>query len=365
MTLNTLHVGQLNFPEKHALKQSLKDIESMDSVAEFEKSLRQSLNVKHVFTVGNGTVAIMAALSSLGRSGEVIVPSFTFISTVQAVLFSGFTPVFCDVDADDHMINAELVSPLITDKTVAVIGVNLWGNMMQTSPLKALCVANGIKLVSDSAHAFGCRNELGSAAVQADVSCFSFHATKVLNSAEGGCVTTNCDEMANRLTEILQGDSGTYRKVRSPMSRAQAAIGILSLQQYEENGLHNKALFDIYRASFAANACLRLYEHRNATQTNYQYIVVELIGSLKTKRDQLLAHLKKHQILARDYFNPPIHQLDYVVEHLNGCCVDLPVTEALCQSLIQLPVGQSISEKDVERMCSLVNEFTKRSLTPE
>jgi dTDP-4-amino-4,6-dideoxygalactose transaminase len=370
----TLHVGQLNFPEQSKLIEKLGTASTLyelseinDAIRLFEKRIAHILQVKHVFAVSNGTIALMLALKALRvntEGDEIIVPSFTFVATIQAVIWAGFRPVFCDVDRTTHMLSRETVEPLLTDDTAAVMGVHLWGANACGEDLESFCRERDVPLVFDAAHAFGCFDKGKSLACIGQFACYSFHATKVVNAAEGGAIVTNDDEIAGQIREVMYTDNDNNLNndektdiLSSQMSLLQVCIGNLSLDDFEVNVSRNERLQELYKSHLANIDGLEFYDLLlNSSQSNFQYLVLEITNRARFTKYELMEYLRARKILIRDYFSPPIHQLtfasQFTFEEAN-----LKNTDYLSEHLVQLPVGQNINENDVTRVCDSIKAF--------
>ncbi len=358
---NPLHVAQVNLPPWEQLESSFRGIFARQYFAnngplvrELDTAIADTLGVNYAVCVTNGTLAIALLARALELTGDVIVPAFTFPATVQGLLWAGLNPVYCDVDPDTHMLTAALVEPLIDSKTVAVMGVNLWGKVGDISNLETLCSQHGLALIFDSCHAFACGHGKCMVGGAGRGEAFSFHATKVLNAAEGGCITTNDPEMAARLkTMRCFHPSETFATVplrfNAKMSEAQAALALLSLEQLDANIHANKSRYQAYVSGLKGMPGIRLVEP--AEPGNYQYIVICIDRhDFGLSRDALMYVLAGENILCRRHFYPGAHQ----VVPAKGRLPELPVTELLCQTVMQLPNGQQMALNDVNRVCETI-----------
>ncbi|MBT6460486.1 MAG: aminotransferase class I/II-fold pyridoxal phosphate-dependent enzyme [Planctomycetaceae bacterium] len=365
-----LHVGQLNFPKKEELKESFRGIFERQFftnhgplVAQLDEQLAQRFGVKNAISVTNGTVALMAGLAALGLKGEVIVPSFTFVATVQSLIWSGLTPVFCDVDTDTHCITPDLVEPLITDKTTAILGVHIWGRVCDTAGLQALATKHNLRLIFDAAHAVASKSNNVTVGGFGVLECFSFHATKVLCGAEGGCLTTNDDELAGlirtaRNFHVSETFANVVPRINGKMTEAQAAITLLSLQDLDENITRNRETYKFYQAELLDIKGIKFVDYDRGQESNCQYVVIEMQQDEQKNREQLLNFLRERNIFARTYFSPGIHTLPFVAELIDEV-PKLPNTEHLCRSLIQLPIGLQVSLAEAETVSRLIQTFMK------
>lgn len=358
-----LHVGQLNLPAPDDFRRAFEGVFARRFYTnhgplehEADAALAAYFGVRHAISVVNGTAALMLLLKALGRKGEVITPAFTFPATVQAICWAGLTPVFCDVEPETHNISARLAEPLIGERTVAILGVHVWGRGCDVAPLQALANARGIRLIFDAAHATGCTHMGVRIGGFGDAEMFSFHATKVLNGAEGGCIATNDDELAALLRktrsfhEMTPGPEGRLH-LNAKLSEAQAAMLLLGLERMEEFVADNRRRYETYRERLSGLKGVRFVDHAAGEQSNYQYVVAELDEpAFGMSRDRLLEALQAQNVLARRYFHPGVHR----TAPFDRCAAVLPVTDALCERLIQLPTGQAVTDDDVLKVCDLV-----------
>jgi len=356
-----LHVAQVNLPPWEQLESSFRGIferqyfaNNGPLVRQLDTAIAEALNVKYAICVTNGTLAIALLARALELTGDILVPAFTFPATVQGLLWAGLNPVYCDVDPETHMLSAAQVESQINKNTVAVMGVNLWGKVGDINNLETLCDKYGLALIFDSCHAFGCGfdNRMIGGSGRGEV--FSFHATKVVNAAEGGCITTNDPDMAARLkTMRCFHATETFAEVpirfNAKMSEAQAALALLSLDQLDANIQANKMRYQAYTSALRGLPGIRLIQP--ADPGNYQYIVISIDRhDFGLSRDALMYVLAGENILCRRHFYPGAHHVIQAADKL-PC---LPITEMLCQTVMQLPNGQQMTIDDVYRVCETI-----------
>lgn len=364
-----LHVGQLNMPPREKVLAAFDAIFERQFytnhgplVAEFEQRIADVLGVKHVICTTNGTVALMIAAKSLVGDGDVVLPAFTFPATAQALSFAGLHPRFCDVDRDTHVITDESVRAALTPETRAILGVHLWGRPCDVDALTAVADEIDARVMFDAAHGFACGANGTMIGGMGELEVFSFHATKILNCAEGGCVTTNDDDVAAAVrTAANFHDQVTFAEVplriNAKMSEAQAALGLLSLDDLPANLAANEERYERYRHGLADVDGVTFVDHADSIESNHQYVVIDVDADvLGTTRDELLAALLEDGIVAKRYFAPGLHFAEpYVNDDWH-----LPNTDALNQSLVQLPTGQAISPADVDRVCAAIRMIAQR-----
>lgn len=363
-----LPVGQLYFPEWSAYEAAMRGIFERQYYTnqgpltqQLEQVLQERLGVRHAICVTNATIGLLMAADALGLRGKVITPAFSFIATSQSLTWAGLEPLFCDVDPLTHQLDPARVEELLEDNDVgAILAVNLWGDVCAHDRLLQIAERRGVPLYYDSAHAFGCAVQGRSVGNFGDLEVFSFHATKVLSAAEGGCVCTNDDELAARLRNIRSSYGAGHpvhvsRTANGRMSEAQAAIALLSLDNFTQTLERNRDIFSAYRDALAGLPGLRLIEPQAVSVTNYQYVVCEIDAEcFGLSRDELQAVLRAENVLARRYFYPGIHRCTPYDERYPQVSERLPVTEALCTKVLQLPIGQPIDVTGARRIGQIV-----------
>lgn len=371
-----LHVGQLNPPAMDAVEAVFRGIFERrwyanhgPLVREFEQAFAGFLGVRHAVAVTNGTVALMVLARALEVTGEVIVPAFTFPATAQALVWAGLTPVFCDVDPVSHNLSAEQVRRRLTPRTAAILGVHLWGRACDPEGLAALASEHGLRLAFDACHAIACTHGGKRIGGLGDAEVFSFHATKIINGAEGGCITTNDDALAARLRTIRSFHPGEEYadvplRINGKMSEAQAALALIGLADVPRHAAANRARHEAYRTALAGLPGLRLLEYPAGEDNNCQYLVVDVAAdACGLTRDELFELLKAENVICRRYFHPGAHRMPPFRDDPAHRNLSLPVTDELCRRLLILPSGAAVSEEDIARIGALLRELI--GLAPE
>ena len=360
-----LHVGHPNMGDYAKFDARMKDLWNRNwltnngpYVQEFEATIAERLGVGHCIAVCNGTVGLEIAVRALELSGEVIVPSFTFIATAHAVRWQRLTPVFCDVHPETHNINPESARSLITPKTSAILAVNLWGKPCDLDSLQALADEHHLKLLYDSSHAFN--NEFSGQKLGnfGNAEVFSFHATKFINAFEGGVVTTNDDALSKTMRLIRNFGFADYDEVshlgtNGKMTEVCAAMGLTSLESIDKIIAHNRRNHHLY--SDRLNAIEGLTVLHGPESSNHQYVVVEVAQQeFGLSRDDLIKVLQAENILARRYFYSGCHRQEPYRSEPTSIRCDLSVTEQLCERVMQLPTGFAIGPQDIESICEII-----------
>src|SRR5215471_17596939 len=329
-------------------------------VQEFERKIADLLGVNHCVAVVNGTVGLEIAARALGLNGEVIVPSFTFIATAHALRWLGITPVFCDVDPQTHNIDPAQIEPLITSRTTGIMGVHLWGRPCEVGRLEALAARHGLALLFDAAHAFACSSSGTMIGNFGQLEVLSFHATKILNTFEGGAIVTNNEALAEGLREMrafaLTGREETSGVgTNGKMNEMCAAMGLTGLESIEEFVAANYLNYKRYQSDLANIPGLKLSQFNESEKCNYHYIVIEIDENVAhLGRDQALEILEAENVVARRYFYPGCHRMEPYRSDSPDACWRLPVTDTLASRVLVLPTGTALDPGQVSGVCEIL-----------
>lgn len=330
-------------------------------VREFEREIGRLVGVKHCIAMCNATVAMEIAARALGLSGEVIVPSMTFVATAHALQWQQITPVFCDVDPHTHTLDPERVDALITPRTTGIVGVHLWGQPCDVDGLDAIARRHGLKLLFDAAHAFGCSHRGRMIGGFGDAEIFSFHATKVLNTFEGGAVTTNNDELAEKIRLMQNFGFAGYDNVihigtNGKMSEVSAAMGLTSLRALDDFVSRNRGNYYAYRRWIGEIDGLKLINYDEAQRCNFHYIVAEVDSQrFGLTRDELARILTAENVLVRRYFFPGVHRMEPYRSYFPHAHLLLPNTEHLIHSVITFPNGSAVDQPRIDTIAGIMH----------
>lgn len=325
---------------------------------EFEGRIAELAGVRNCVSACNATVGLQLLCQAAELTGEVIMPSLTFVATAHAVRWIGLDPVFVDIDPLTGQVDPACVAEAIGPRTSAILAVHLWGRACPAEELEKIAAAHGLPLFFDSAHAIGCTaggrpiGGFGTAEV------FSFHATKVVNGFEGGAIVTDDDAFAQRLRSLqnfgigLPPGGSPAGGTNGKMSEASAAMALTSLDAFEQAVECNRANFETYLTELAATPGIFVMPHDRRESNNYQYLIVELDEDLTgLGRDLLLELLRAENVVAKPYFSPACHQLE---PYASGQPVRLPHTERLASRVLALPTGSSVSRESIRRICDVI-----------
>ena len=310
----------------------------------------------------NGHMALEAVLSTLPKRGEVITTPFTFASTVHAIVRKGLTPVFADIRQDDYTIDADQVEKLITSKTCAILPVHVYGRLCDVDKLEQISQKHGIPVIYDAAHAFGVTRNGVSAARFGLASMFSFHATKVYHTIEGGCIATQSEELAEKLAlERNYGITGPEDVVsvggNAKMNEFQAAMGLCNLRHLADDIRGRKAVHECYMQSLSGLDNIILPVLQPDVESNYAYFPV--VFENRETRDRVCAALLEEGVYARKYFYPLI--TDFECYHgLPGFdSAKTPVAQRVSDGVVTLPMYPDLALSDVQ----MISEVIRRTVS--
>ncbi|HKP54368.1 MAG TPA: aminotransferase class I/II-fold pyridoxal phosphate-dependent enzyme [Chloroflexia bacterium] len=362
-----LHVGRPNIGDRERLMQRINDMldrrwltNNGPYVQEFEQKVAEMVGVRHCIAICNATVALEIAIRACGLTGEVIVPSFTFIATAHALQWQEITPVFCDVDQRTHSIDTKKIEMLITPRTTGIIGVHLWGHGCDIEGLVEVARKHNLKLLFDSAHAFGCSYKGEMIGGFGDAEVFSFHATKFFNTFEGGAITTNDDALASKIRLMTNfGFSGydnvVYIGTNGKMSEISAVMGLTGLESLDEFVAANYRNYRQYLIELEGIPGISLMLHDESERCNYQYIVLDIEEAESgISRDRLMEVLWAENVRARRYFFPGCHRMEPYRSYFPNAGLLLPETERLTGRVLLLPTGTAVGPDEIRQVCALL-----------
>lgn len=327
---------------------------------QFQAELERFLAVPHVTLYTNGHLALENTIAAfdLPKGGEVITTPFTFASTTHAIVRNGLVPVFCDVNDVDYTIDVTKIEALISDKTVAIVPVHVYGNLCNVEEIKRIADRHGLKVIYDAAHAFGVTYQGISVANFGDASMFSFHATKVFNTIEGGAVCFQNGEMVQRLNEMKNfgihgAEEVLYIGGNAKMNEFQAAMGICNLRHLNEEIAKRKRGVEQYRKRLDGVKGIKLCVAQENVESNYAYFPVVFDGYRYT-RDEVFERLAARGISARKYFYPLTNSFACYQSYPTAGVEKTPVAQDLAMHVLTLPLYADLSIADVDRICDII-----------
>lgn len=324
---------------------------------ELETAIKNYLEVGNITLFTNGHLSLENAIQVMGLKGEVITTPFTFISTTHAISRNGLVPVFCDIKPDTYTMDSEKIEALITDKTSAIIPVHVYGNVCDVEKIEAIAKKHNLKVIYDSAHAFGVRYNGKTIANYGDMAMFSFHATKVFNTIEGGCLAYNDNQykiLLDRLKNfgIKDEEHVDYIGGNAKMNEFQAAMGLCNLNHLETNIEKRKAVYLRYRELLENIKGIQLNVIQQNVEPNYAYFPIVIFDDYGMSRDELFELLKTHNIYARKYFYPISNEIDFY----RNCKGNTPIAKDTSKRVLTLPMYADLSIENVDRICKIIKE---------
>ncbi len=338
---------------------------------ELTKRLKEYLGVDALSLTVNGHMALELALQllDLKKGGEIITTPFTFVSTTHAIVRSGFKPVFADVRADDCCIDPDRIEEKITENTVAIMPVHVYGNMCDVKRIGEIAARHGLKVIYDAAHTFGVRllyeGEWRGSGSFGDLSCFSFHATKVFNTIEGGAVCCHSEEDAEKITVlrdfgIVDEETVSFVGPNAKMNEFSAAMGLCNLRHVDSEIEKRKKVSDRYRERLKTIKGIRIIEERPDQKPNYAYFPVFIDkDEYGITRDELFKRLGEKGIGARKYFYPMVTELDCYRDSYSSASV--PVAKKLSDSVMTIPMYAGLSDEDVDKITEIIAKEGRNS----
>ena len=325
-----------------------------------QAQLESYLAVPHVTLFTNGHIALETVIEAMEfpAGGEVITTPFTFASTTHAIARNGLVPVFCDVNPVDYTMDAAKIEGLITDKTVAIVPVHVYGNMCDDDAITAIARKHNLKVIYDAAHAFGASYKGRSAGALGDASMFSFHATKVFNTIEGGAVCCREDALVDKLNDRKNfgqhsPEEVLYAAGNGKMSEFQAAMGLCNLRHLDEEIAKRGAAVKRYRQRLDRVEGIRLAPVQPDVTPNYAYFPVVFDG-YKYSRDQVFELLKAQDIIARKYFYPLTNGFACYKDLPTAGEEKTPVAKHIAERVLTLPLFADLTVEDVDRICDII-----------
>ncbi|HBI59809.1 MAG TPA: aminotransferase [Lachnospiraceae bacterium] len=323
-----------------------------------QNELQEYLGVSHIDLLTNGHMALELTMQAMNLSGEVITTPFTFASTTHAIVRNGLTPVFCDIDPNDFTIDVSKIEPLITDRTSAIVPVHVYGNVCDVKEIERIAHKYELKVIYDAAHAFGETYEDVGIGTFGDASCFSFHATKVFNTVEGGAVCFQNEDFGRNLyrlknfgirgPEVVDGVGANAK-----MNEFCAAMGLCNLKHVEAEIGKRKRIADRYRKHLEGVEGIKLNPVQEGVEQNYAYFPVvfdeKVFGA---SRNEVCDRLSENGIGARKYFYPLTNTYDCYHGKYD---VNLtPVALHISKRVLTLPMYADLAIEDVDRICGII-----------
>ncbi|MEJ5327672.1 MAG: DegT/DnrJ/EryC1/StrS family aminotransferase [Candidatus Bathyarchaeia archaeon] len=322
-------------------------------VTQFEKNFAKFAGVKYAVAVNTGTAALHSAIVAAGvqQGDEVILPSFTFVATAEAVVMAGGKPVFADVDPETYNISPAEIEKKITKKTKAILPVDIYGFSADIKPIREIAAAHGLRVVEDAAQAHGATYDGQPAGFFADAACWSLYASKNMTTGEGGVITTDNAEMAETLRLIRNhGEKTKYTSLmlgyNYRMSEIQAAIGLVQLEKLPSFIAKRRENARRLTKLLAKTDRLKLPEETDERRHSWYLYTVRLKDAAEAKRNKIVEELRQKGIGAEVYYSTPVHLMPYYRERFGR--FSLPETEKAAKQVFSLPIHPNVTEEQVD-----------------
>ena len=326
----------------------------------FEQQLKEYLHTPNVTLYTNGHLALENIIEAMHfpKGGEVITTPFTFVSTTHAIVRSGLTPVFCDIKYDDYTIDESMIENLITDKTCAIIPVHVYGNVCNVEVIQQIANKYSLVVIYDAAHSFGVTYKGVSTANFGDVSMFSFHATKVFNTIEGGAVCYRDSSLSQTLNDIknfgIHGPETTrYIGGNAKMNEFQAAMGICNLRHLYDEIEKRRIIAEQYKMHLNGIKGIKLNVQKEYTKSNFAYFPV-VFDDYRYTRDDVFDMLKQNDIFSRKYFYPLTTEFECYKEFGFSNCINTPMAKYISKHVLCLPMYADLTLDTVDEICRII-----------
>ncbi len=337
-----------------------------EMVKELEKELTKFLGCDYISVFSNGTIALQLACKLLRLSGEVITTPFTFSATVHSLRWCNIEPVFCDIDKKTYNINPELIESLITERTTAIMPVHVFGNPCDVEKIQQIADKHGLKVIYDAAHAFGVKVNDKPISSFGDISMFSFHATKIFHTIEGGALTfkdLNIKERADSLRNFgIRGiDNVVEPGTNGKLNEVQASVGILLLKLVEKEIERRKEITNIYRSLLKDVKGIIMGEDMEGVTHNYPYFCIRINkDEYGIGRDELFEKFLEQNVITRKYFYPLCSNFQCYRDLPSAEKTRLPVANDVADTILSLPLHGRMLESDVEIICNIIKNLSQK-----
>lgn len=369
--MDKIFVTRSSMPTLEEFEEEIKDIwdthwlTNMGSKHKrLESQLKKYLGVENISLMTNGHLSLELGIQALNLTGEVITTPFTFASTTHAIVRNGLTPVFCDINSDDFTMDVTKIESLITDKTSAIVPVHVYGNVCNVEEIERLAKKYDLKVIYDAAHTFGVKYKGKGIGTYGDASMFSFHATKVFNTIEGGAVCFKDKDIGKRLYKLKNFGIKNESVVdgvgsNAKMNEFQAAMGLCNLKHIDEEIAKRKKAVERYRENFKDVPGIRISPIQKDVESNYAYFPI-IVDEKKfgASRNDIYEELKKHDIYTRKYFYPLTNTFDC----FNGRydVNTTPIALHISKRVLTLPLFADLTPDNIDIICQIVISLQKR-----
>ena len=362
--MNKILVTQSSMPNYDEYVNEIKDIwenkwltNSGVKHQELENKLKDYLQIDNISLFCNGHLALLTALKILNLKGEVITTPYTFASTTHAIVQAGLKPVFCDIDPITYTIDVNKIECLINENTCAILPVHVYGNPCDVEKINKIAQKYNLKVIYDAAHAFGLKIKNKGIAQYGDISMFSFHATKVYNTIEGGALTYNDNSLKDIIDSyknfgITSPESIESVGTNAKMNEFSAAMGLCNLRHINEEIFKRKKVYERYLNNLVNVDGIQLISYVEDIEPNYAYFPVLFTKQYGLNRDQVKELLEKNDIFTRKYFYPIITEFDCYNKEYDSSLT--PIAKYISENILTLPMYADLKMEEVDRICQII-----------
>ena len=361
-TLEKIFVTQPMLPNLEIIQEHLKEIWSSKWLTnmgskhnELENKLKDVLKVPNVSLFNNGTIALLVAIKALDLpyGSEVITTPFTFAATPHCISWNGLKPVFCDIEPETMTIDADKIESLITPNTSAILGVHVYGFPCDVERIEKIAKKYNLKVIYDAAHAFTTEINGRGIGTFGDITMFSFHATKLYNTIEGGCLTFNDPNLVKKIYNLrnfgIQSEELVEEVgINGKLNEIQAAVGLENLKLYKKEQEKREVVKQFYNENLSKIKGIRLPKMPDNTTDSYQYYPIVIEEDYPLTRNELYEKFKERNILTRKYFYPACTDYECYKNDLAVKLADLSVVNDLKHKVLCLPFYGSLKQEELE-----------------
>lgn len=323
-----------------------------------ENRLKDVLKVSNVSLFNNGTIALLVAIQALDlpKGSEVITTPFTFAATPHCIAWNGLNPLFCDIEPATMCIDADKIEALITPKTSAIVAVHVYGFPCDVRKIETIAKKYNLKVIYDAAHAFSTEIDGKGIGTYGDITMFSFHATKLFNSIEGGCLTYNDESLVRKIYNLrnfgIQSEELVEEiGINGKMNELQAAIGLLNLDLYVDEQAKRSVVKKFYDEHIARIQGIRVPKMPNNTTNSYQYYPIVIEDAYPLSRNELYEQFKTVDIMTRKYFYPICSDFECYKQLPSAQPRNLPVANDLKNKVLCLPFYGGLDAGTLDKIC--------------
>lgn len=363
-------VTRSSMPELNEYVEEIKDIWDthwLTNMGEkhnrLQKQLKEYMLVDNVELLTNGHMALELTIQAMELKGEVITTPFTFASTAHAIVRNGLTPVFCDINPTDFTLDVSKVEKLITKKTCAILPVHVYGNICNVEEIEKIAKGYNLKVIYDAAHTFGVTYKDCGIGCFGDASCFSFHATKVFNTIEGGAVCYKDRELGDRIYDLknfgIRGEEHVKGiGANAKMNEFQAAMGICNLRHIDGEIQKRQRVVGHYRERLEGVDGIQLNPIQKDVQPNYAYFPIVINEEeFGVNRDEIFEKLRENNIFARKYFYPLVSAFECYQNSYN--VLQTPTALKISKRVLTLPLYADLAMENVDNICNIILSMQK------